>query len=50
MVRTKIPLAVLSRWLLIKMVNKPIYLAASLLEILGIIAIGASADKSVFAQ
>ena len=32
------------------MVNKPIYLAASLLAILGIIAIGASADKSVFAQ
>lgn len=32
------------------MVNKPIYLAASLLAILGVIAIGASADNSVFAQ
>jgi len=35
---------------LIKMVNKPIYLAASLLAILGVIAIGASTDNSVFAQ
>jgi plastocyanin len=34
----------------IKMVNKPIYLAASLLAILGVIAIGASTDNSVFAQ
>jgi len=32
------------------MVNKPIYLAASLLAILGVIAIGASSDNSVFAQ
>ncbi|HET6589764.1 MAG TPA: plastocyanin/azurin family copper-binding protein [Candidatus Nitrosocosmicus sp.] len=32
------------------MVNKPIYLAASLLAILGVLAIGASADNSVFAQ
>jgi plastocyanin len=32
------------------MVNKPIYLAASILAILGVIAIGASADNSVFAQ
>jgi len=35
---------------LIKMVNKPIYLAASLLAILGVIAIGASTDNSVLAQ
>jgi len=35
---------------LIKMVNKPIYLAASLLAILSVIAIGASANISVFAQ
>jgi len=32
------------------MVNKPIYLAASLLAILSVIAIGASANNSVFAQ
>ncbi|MDQ3084334.1 MAG: plastocyanin/azurin family copper-binding protein [Thermoproteota archaeon] len=32
------------------MVNKPIYLAASLLAILSVIAIGASANISVFAQ
>ena len=32
------------------MVNKPIYLAASLLAVLSIIAIGASANISVFAQ
>ncbi len=32
------------------MVNKPIYLAASLLAVLGMIAIGASANISVFAQ
>jgi plastocyanin len=41
---------VLFKQRLIKMVNKPIYLAASLLAILGVIAIGASADNSVFAQ
>jgi plastocyanin len=35
---------------LIKMVNKPIYLAASLLAILSLVAIGASANLSVFAQ
>jgi len=35
---------------LIKMVNKPIYLAASLLAILSVIAIGASGNVSVFAQ
>ena len=34
----------------IKMVNKPIYLAASLLAILSVIAIGASANNDVFAQ
>ena len=32
------------------MVNKPIYLAASLLAILSVIAIGASANNNVFAQ
>jgi len=32
------------------MVNKPIYLAASLLAILSLVAIGASANISVFAQ
>ena len=32
------------------MVNKPIYLAASLLAILSVIAIGASGNTSVFAQ
>ena len=32
------------------MVNKPIYLAASLLAILSMLAIGASANISVFAQ
>ena len=32
------------------MVNKPIYLAASLLAILSVIAIGASANNDVFAQ
>ena len=32
------------------MVNKPIYLAASLLAILSVIAIGASTNNSVFAQ
>lgn len=32
------------------MVNKPIYLAASLLAILGVVALGASADNGVFAQ
>jgi len=32
------------------MVNKPIYLAASLLAILSVIAIGASGNVSVFAQ
>ena len=32
------------------MVNKPIYLAASLLAILSLVAIGASANLSVFAQ
>lgn len=32
------------------MVNKPIYLAASLLAVLGMLAIGASANISVFAQ
>jgi plastocyanin len=35
---------------LIKMVNKPIYLAASLLAILSLVAIGASANLSAFAQ
>ncbi len=32
------------------MVNKPIYLAASLLAILSVVAIGASANNDVFAQ
>ena len=32
------------------MINKPIYLAASLLAILSVIAIGASGNTSVFAQ
>ena len=32
------------------MVNKPIYLAASLLAILSVVAIGANASNSVFAQ
>ena len=36
--------------ILINMVNKPIYLAASLLAILSLVAIGASANISVFAQ
>ncbi|HKX96962.1 MAG TPA: plastocyanin/azurin family copper-binding protein [Candidatus Nitrosocosmicus sp.] len=35
---------------MIKMVNKPIYLAASLLAILSVIAIGASGNMSAFAQ
>jgi len=35
---------------LIKMVNKPIFLAASLLAILSVIAIGASGNVSIFAQ
>jgi plastocyanin len=35
---------------MIKMVNKPIYLAASLLAILSLVAIGASANLSAFAQ
>src|SRR5687768_3588476 len=35
---------------MIKMVNKPIYLAASLLAILSVIAIGASGNLSAFAQ
>ena len=32
------------------MVNKPVYLAASLLAILSVIAIGASTNNNVFAQ